>query len=222
MYRNFLKRTFDLISALFLLSFLFIPFTIIAAWIKLDSRGPVLFKQKRAGKDLKPFTVYKFRTMETWAPRNVATRNLRDSGTYITRSGKIMRKISVDELPQLFNVLRGEMSIVGPRPVVLQEQDLFAEREKYGANACRPGITGWAQVNGRDEVRTAEKAKLDGIYAASFGFVIDAKCLLKTISAVFLTRGHREGYEFDDDGSDSMHLERELTPGGELDEGVVV
>jgi len=129
-----------------------------------------------------------------------------------------MRKLSIDELPQLFNVLRGEMSMVGPRPIVLQEKDLFAEREKYSANACKPGITGWAQVNGRDEVRTVEKAKLDGIYAANLGFAIDVTCLLKTFSAVFLTKGHREGHELDDD---TIRLDGELNPSGELDEGVV-
>jgi len=195
MYRNYLKRAFDLMTAILLILILSIPFIAIAIWVKLDSRGPVFFKQKRAGKDLKPFTVYRFRTMKTEAPREVATRNLRDSAMYITRSGKILRKLSVDELPQLLNVLRGEMSIVGPRPLVLGEKDVFAERDKYGANACTPGITGWAQVNGRDEVRVTEKAKMDGEYVDNFGFIMDVKCLLMTVAAVLSIRGHKEGGE---------------------------
>jgi O-antigen biosynthesis protein WbqP len=195
MYRNYIKLILDLISAILLLILLSAPFIIIAIWIKLDSRGPVFFKQKRAGRNLIPFTVYKFRTMRTCAPRNVATRNLHDSDIYITRSGKIIRKLSIDELPQLFNVLRGEMSIVGPRPVVLQEEDLFAEREKYGANECKPGITGWAQVNGRDEVRVVEKARMDGEYAHRLSLYMDFKCILKTLSAVLLIKGHCEGRE---------------------------
>jgi O-antigen biosynthesis protein WbqP len=217
MYRNYLKRAFDLLSAILLILILSIPFIMIAIWIKLDSRGPVFFKHKRAGKDLKPFTVYKFRTMKTEAPRDVATRNLRDSAMYITRSGKILRKLSVDELPQLLNVLRGEMSMVGPRPVVLQEEDLFVEREKYGANACIPGITGWAQVNGRDEVRVAEKAKMDGEYVDNFGFIMDVKCLLMTVAAVLSIRGHREGHEYGDSVSyDTMSRLEVVVGSGEI------
>lgn len=197
MYRNYLKRILDLISATLLIVILFIPFIAIAIWIKLDSRGPVFFKQKRAGKDLKPFTVYKFRTMRTNAPKSVPTNSLKDSDRYITRSGRVMRKLSLDELPQLFNVMLGDMSIVGPRPVVLQEKDLFIEREKYGANSCTPGITGWAQVNGRDEVLVTEKARMDGEYAKGFGLAMDAKCLWMTMAAVLSIKGHKEGHELD-------------------------
>jgi O-antigen biosynthesis protein WbqP len=197
MYRNYLKRIFDLISATLLLFLLFIPFAIISVCIKLDSKGPIIFRQKRAGKDLKPFIAYKFRSMATTAPENSPTRHLKDSSKYITRSGRILRKLSIDELPQLVNVIRGEMSIVGPRPLVPSEKDVFAEREKYGANACIPGITGWAQANGRDEARPAEKAYLDGIYATNQGFLMDVKCLLLTISAVILIKNHREGHEHD-------------------------
>ena len=157
-----------------LMILLILPICLIAIWVKLDSKGTVIFKQKRVGKNLKPFMVYKFRTMTTDAPKNCPTNSLNNALLYITRSGKIMRKLSVDELPQLINVLKGEMSIIGPRPVILFETDLLSEREKYNANNCRPGITGWAQVNGRDELRTIEKAKMDGEYVNNFGIVMDA------------------------------------------------
>lgn len=219
MYRNYLKRILDFISAVLLLVILCVPFIVIAVWVKLDSRGPVFFKHKRAGKNLEPFTVYKFRTMRTNAPKNMPTNRLRDSDRYITRSGRVMRKLSLDELPQLFNVILGDMSIVGPRPVVLQEKDLFAAREGYGANACTPGITGWAQVNGRDEVRTAEKARMDGEYANNFGFVMDVRCLLMTMSAVLSVKGHREGHEHDDASSDFSAHDDDVRDSSYLNKG---
>lgn len=197
MYQRFIKRLLDTLSATTFAILLIIPFVLIAICIKLDSKGPVLFKQKRAGKDLKPFKVYKFRTMTTNAPKNCPTNSLSDAHNYITRSGKIMRKLSIDELPQILNVLKNEMSIVGPRPVILNETDLLTEREKHSANSCKPGITGWAQVNGRDELRVEEKAKMDGEYAREVGFIMDTRCLIKTITAVLSVKGHKEGHELD-------------------------
>jgi O-antigen biosynthesis protein WbqP len=228
-YQRYVKRPLDIMSASIIIV-LTLPCTlIIAIIIKLESPGPVFFKHQRAGKDLKPFTVYKFRTMKTNAPKSSPTRHLKDSSRYITRSGRIMRKLSLDELPQLVNVIRGEMSIVGPRPLVLSEKDVFAERAKYGANSCTPGITGWAQVNGRDEVRPAEKAYLDGIYAQSFGPIMDLKCLLLTFSAVLSLKGHREGHELksSENPQDSTYDVTSYpatgaVSSGELDEGAVV
>jgi O-antigen biosynthesis protein WbqP len=197
MYRNYIKRLLDIISSTVLLILLVPLFIAVAIWIKLDSRGPVFFKQKRGGKNLVPFKVYKFRTMRTEAPRNTPTSMLRDSNLYITKSGRIMRKLSIDELPQLINVWLGEMSIVGPRPVVMGEEELFVAREKYGANTCVPGITGWAQVNGRDEVRIAEKARMDGVYAKNLSFFMDVKCVLLTVATVMSIKGHKEGHEIE-------------------------
>lgn len=195
MYRAFVKRPLDLLFAAILLALLAIPLALVALWIKFDSPGPIFFRHKRAGKNLVPFTVYKFRTMVTHAPANAPTNELRNANTYITRSGRILRKLSIDELPQLINVLKGEMSLVGPRPVVLSETELFKAREKYGANACVPGITGWAQVNGRDELRIEKKAEMDGEYFKNLGLVMDLKCILKTVWAVLLVKGHREGHQ---------------------------
>jgi len=205
-YDRFIKRFLDIIFSVLLLLLLTIPFLLIAIWIKLGSEGPVVFKQKRASKNLKPFVIYKFRSMSVGAPKYQATNDMLDSGKYITSAGKIMRKLSINELPQLVNVLKGEMSIVGPRPVILNEADLLSEREKYNANSCKPGITGWAQVNGRDELCVKEKAAMDGYYIENFGLVIDAKCLAMTLTAVLSMRGHKEGHEKDDINFDEASL----------------
>ena len=194
-YVRYIKRTLDVTTASVLVIILAIPFVFIAIWIKLDSRGPVLFNQKRAGRNLRPFMVYKFRTMTTNAPQNRPTNSFGNAGAYITRAGKIMRKLSIDELPQIFNVIKNDMSIVGPRPVILMETDLLRERQQYGANACKPGITGWAQVNGRDELVTSVKAKMDGEYANKVSFAMDAKCLKMTIGAVLSIKGNKDGHE---------------------------
>ena len=195
MYEKYIKRLLDIPFASIFIVILLIQFAIIAALIKLDSKGPIFFKQKRAGKNLKPFMVYKFRTMTTNAPKNCPTNNLTNANVYITRLGEIMRKLSIDELPQLINVIKGDMSLVGPRPVILFETDLLLEREKYNANSCKPGITGWAQVNGRDELVTSVKAKMDGEYANQISFAMDAKCLLMTIGAVLSIKGNKNGHE---------------------------
>lgn len=193
MYQGYIKPFLDLCFALAAL-LLALPFIVIIALIvKLEDGGPILFTHQRFGRHKQPFKIYKFRTMKTTAPRDTPTNNLSNPDEHITRSGRIMRKFSLDEIPQLINVIRGEMSIVGPRPVVLKETDLITLRQKHNANSCKPGITGWAQVNGRDELRIIEKAKMDGEYAGKIGFLMDLKCILKTIYAVLSIKGHREG-----------------------------
>ena len=193
MYRNYVKTFLDLCFALVGL-IIALPFiAVIVLIIKLEDGGPILFKQKRFGQNKQPFTVYKFRSMKTTAPSEVSTNSLLNPEDHITRFGKIMRKLSLDEIPQLINVLRGEMSLVGPRPVILKEVDLVTLRQKYKANSCKPGITGWAQVNGRDELRIQEKARMDGEYVRNLGPWMDLKCILMTIYAVISIKGHREG-----------------------------
>lgn len=193
MYRDYFKTFFDLCFALVALLLAIPLIAIIAIVIKLEDGGPILFSHKRFGQNKQPFKIYKFRTMKTSAPKDTPTNSLLNPKAHITRFGRVMRKLSLDEIPQLFNVIRGEMSIVGPRPVVLNETDLIALRQKYKANSCKPGITGWAQVNGRDEVRIVEKAKMDGEYAKKIGLLMDLRCVFMTIHAVLSVKGHREG-----------------------------
>lgn len=195
----FVKRITDIIIAFLGIVILFPIFLIISIAIKIDSDGPVIFSQKRYGINKKYFKIYKFRTMNISAPQNVATRDLEDSHIHITKLGRVLRKTSLDELPQLINILKGEMSVIGPRPVILEESDLIAERDKYGANSVKPGLTGWAQVNGRDKLDDKTKAKYDGEYVANFGFVMDLKCFLKTIFLVFTKNGVVEGSEISKD-----------------------
>lgn len=192
---DYIKRIGDLIIASLAIVFMLPLFVLTAVVIRLESPGSALFRQKRYGKDKQPFTVYKFRSMSTQAPRNIPTNDFHDAHTYITRVGRIIRKLSIDELPQLINVIQGHMSIVGPRPVVLTEISLINERDKYGANNVKPGITGWAQVNGRDELDDKLKAEMDGYYVANYGLITDVKCILKTASAVLFARGNFEGHE---------------------------
>lgn len=187
------KRAADIFVAIISILALAFVWVIVAVLVKADSKGPVLFKQQRFGKDKKPFTIYKFRTMTTEAPKNSPTNDLEDASIYITTTGRIMRKLSIDELPQFFNILKGEMSLVGPRPVVLNEVDLISERDKYNANSCRPGITGWAQANGRDEISISQKAQLDGEYVDKFGLTMDLRCLVKTVDTILFAKGYREG-----------------------------
>lgn len=195
MYRRYIKRPLDIVFALALIIALAPVYLITAIVIKLESKGPVIFKQQRFGRNKKPFTVYKFRTMATSAPSNMATNQFTDSASYITRAGKIMRKLSIDELPQLINVIKGDMSMIGPRPVVLAETGLIQLRDKNGSNDVRPGITGWAQANGRDELDDIAKAEMDGYYVENFGFRMDVKCVLKTILVIVSGAGHTEGHE---------------------------
>ena len=193
MYQRFIKRGLDLILSAAAIVILSPVLIILAVWIKLDSPGPVLFKQKRVGREHTYFTILKFRTMRTDTPSEVPTHLLANPEAYITSSGRFLRKSSLDELPQIFNIFVGHMSIVGPRPALWNQYDLIAERDKNGASAARPGLTGWAQVNGRDELDIETKARLDGEYCRNISFGMDMKCFVKSFSAVVTTKGVVEG-----------------------------
>ena len=188
-----IKRILDFILSLIALIILFIPFVIIGIIIKIESKGPVFFKQERIGKNKTHFFIYKFRSMRTDAPKDMPTHLLNDATSYITKSGNFLRKTSLDELPQLINILKGEMSIVGPRPALWNQDDLVAERDKYGANDVRPGLTGLAQVNGRDELEIPVKAKFDGDYVEKISFIQDVKIILLTVVKIFKREGIVEG-----------------------------
>lgn len=193
-YRDFFKRGFDIFLSLIALIIFAIPMLIIALWIKVDSpHEKVLFKQERIGIDNVPFTILKFRSMRDDAPHQMATENFENPEMYITRVGKILRKTSMDELPQLLNVLKGDMSIVGPRPLIPKEKYVLKLRDEYGANKILPGITGLAQVHGRDQVTDENKASYDGKYALNVSLLLDASIILKTVPDVVRSRGVREG-----------------------------
>ncbi len=183
------KRTFDIIGALLGIILMFVPMILIALSIALTSKGPVLLKQLRRGQYGKPFYIVKFRTLYRDAPDNVATALLGNLNDYLTPVGRVLRKTSLDELPQLLNVLRGEMSLVGFRPVVMTEQKLNALREQYGIFICKPGITGLAQVSGRDDLPYREKARIDAIYKKRRSIRLDLYCLFKTIPVAISQRG---------------------------------
>ena len=187
------KRLLDFTLSLIALIILFIPFVIIGIVIKIESKGPVFFKQERIGKNKNHFFIYKFRSMRTDAPKDMPTHLLNNATSYITKSGNFLRKTSLDELPQLINILKGEMSIVGPRPALWNQDDLVAERDKYGANDVRPGLTGLAQVNGRDELEIPIKAKFDGDYVENISFMQDVKIILLTVVKIFKREGIVEG-----------------------------
>ena len=193
MYQKFVKRGLDLVLSFCALVVLSPLLLAISVWIKCDSPGPVLFRQKRVGKGKDLFFILKFRTMRTDTPKDVPTHLLQDPDAYITRSGHFLRKTSLDELPQIWNILVGQMSIVGPRPALWNQYDLLEERDKYGANDVTPGLTGWAQVNGRDELEIPVKAKLDGEYVARLSFGMDLKCFFLTIARVLTHKGVVEG-----------------------------
>ena len=195
MYREYGKRIEDVSIALAALVILGLPMLLVAAAIRLTSKGPALFRQKRFGKDKQLFTVYKFRTMSTKAPKNMPTNSFTNADSYITPLGGVLRKLSIDELPQLLNVIKGEMSIVGPRPVIKTEKKLISLRQKYHANSVKPGITGWAQVNGRDDLDDQRKAEMDGEYVQRLSFLTDVNIMIKTIGAVLMMSGHTEGNE---------------------------
>ena len=199
MYKHFLKRFFDVILSFFGIIILLIPMAILAIAIKCDSKGPVFFKQKRIGNHKKTFMILKFRTMRTDTPHDAPTHELSDPKKWITKVGGFLRKTSLDEIPQIFNIFLGQMSIIGPRPALWNQDDLIAERDNYGANDVKPGLTGWAQINGRDELEIPVKAKLDGEYveklnAGKFkGFAMDWKCFWGTIFSVLKSDGVVEG-----------------------------
>lgn len=188
-----IKRIMDFVLSLVGLVILSPIFILLALVIKLDSKGPIFFKQNRIGKNKKHFNILKFRTMRTDTPGDMPTHMLQNPDTFITKSGKFLRKTSLDELPQIINILKGEMSIVGPRPALWNQYDLIAERDKYGANDIYPGLTGWAQVNGRDELPIDVKAKLDGEYVERMGLVFDVKIFFKTVLSVVRREGVKEG-----------------------------
>lgn len=192
-YKKYIKRVLDIsLSGVGII--ITSPFLgVIAVIIKATSKGPVLFTQYRYGKHQEPFVCYKFRSMYTTAPKDMPTWKLENPEEHITPVGKFLRKTSMDELPQLFNIFKGEMSLIGPRPVVLKEKKLIEAREKVGANDVRPGLTGWAQINGRDLVGTKEKAALDSRYVKKMSFWIDLKIFLKTILYVLKKEGVSEG-----------------------------
>lgn len=188
-----IKRLLDIVLSLVGLVLLSPLFLILVVAIKLDSKGPVLFKQKRVGIHKSHFNILKFRTMRIDTPKDTPTHLLKNPEQFITRVGKFLRKTSLDELPQIWNILVGHMSIIGPRPALWNQYDLIAERDKYGANDVRPGLTGWAQINGRDELPIEVKAKLDGEYVKRISFLFDLKCFFGTIVSVIKSDGVVEG-----------------------------
>lgn len=199
MYKHFVKRLFDIILSAIGIVVLALPMLVIAVIVKIDSPGPVFFKQRRVGLHKKEFTLLKFRSMPVTAPKNVATHQLDVNAIHMSKFQKAIRKLSIDELPQLYNIFLGQISVCGPRPALFNQYDLVAERDKYGANDVKPGLTGWAQINGRDELEIDLKAKLDGEYTSALnaghfkGFVMDCRCFFGTITSVLKSDGVVEG-----------------------------
>lgn len=193
MYRKFFKRALDILlsaAGTLVLSPLFL---LISAAVKLEDHGPVFFSQQRIGTHRRPFRILKFRTMRVDTPHDTPTHLLEDPEQWITRVGRVLRKTSLDELPQILQILTGRMSVVGPRPALWNQYDLIAEREKYGANDVTPGLTGWAQVNGRDSLEIEEKARLDGEYARKLSFRLDVKIFFMTLVNVIRRQDVVEG-----------------------------
>ncbi|MDD7792768.1 sugar transferase [Clostridium sp. 'White wine YQ'] len=188
-----IKRMVDFLLSLIALILLSPLFLIIGILIKIDSPGPILFKQRRIGKNKKEFLILKFRTMRGDTPKDMPTHLFKNSENFITKSGKMLRSTSLDELPQLINIIKGEMSIIGPRPALWNQFDLIEERDKYGANDIIPGLTGWAQINGRDTISIEDKARYDGDYVKNLGFKMDARVFTKTIGFVLKRVGIVEG-----------------------------
>ncbi len=199
MYLKFFKRLIDIVLSGIGLIVLAVPMLIVAIAVKCEDPGPALFKQKRIGKGKTYFSLYKFRSMRMDTPHDTPTHLLKDPEQYILKTGGFIRKTSIDELPQLWNIFKGDMSIIGPRPALWNQDDLIAERDKYGANDIKPGLTGWAQINGRDELEIPMKAKLDGDYTAALNagqfkaFAMDRRCFWGTIRAVLKKDGVIEG-----------------------------
>lgn len=199
MYRHFFKRLIDIVLSFIGIVVLALPMLVFAFIIKAEDPGPVFFRQKRIGIHKTQFSLLKFRSMKMSTPHDMPTHMLENPEQYILRCGRWMRKMSIDELPQLFNIFTGKMSIIGPRPALWNQDDLVAERDKYGANDVKPGLTGWAQINGRDELEIPVKAKLDGEYVAALnaghgkGFAMDCKCFFGTIKSVLHHDGVVEG-----------------------------
>ena len=194
-----IKRTIDVLLSGIGILVLSPILLILCVAIKLDSPGPILFTQKRVGIHKSYFQIYKFRTMRTDTPKDMPTHMLSNPEQYITRTGSFLRRTSLDELPQIFNIFKGDMSIVGPRPALSNQYDLIAERDKYGVNDVLPGLTGWAQINGRDELEIPVKAKLDGDYVKKYGLGMDLRCFFGTFVSVLRQDGVVEG------GTGSLH-----------------
>lgn len=193
MYKHFFKRFIDIVLSMAAIIILAFPMLIIAVIIKIDSPGPVFFKQKRIGLHKKEFNIIKFRSMPITAPHDTPTHQLQNAESMLSNWQKFIRKTSVDELPQIYNIFLSQMSIIGPRPALWNQDDLIAERDKYGANDVKPGLTGWAQINGRDELEIPVKAKLDGEYVEKMSFLFDCKCFFGTVKAVLRHDGVVEG-----------------------------
>lgn len=193
MYKSLFKRLLDIFLSGLALIFLFPFFIIVTLMIKMDDPGPIFFTQKRIAKGKKYFNILKFRTMKTSTPKDCPTHMLENPDFWITRVGAFLRKTSLDELPQIWNIFVGEMSIIGPRPALWNQDDLIAERDKYGANDITPGLTGWAQINGRDELPIAVKARLDGEYVKQLSLAFDVEIFFKTIFSVLRSEGVKEG-----------------------------
>ena len=190
---RYIKRIIDILLSGLAIIILSPLLLILCIAIKLDSPGPIFFTQKRVGIHKTYFQIYKFRTMRTDTPKDMPTHMLANPEQYITKTGRFLRKTSLDELPQLFNIFKGDMSIVCPRPALWNQDDLVAERDKYGANDVTPGLTGWAQINGRDELEIPVKAKLDGEYVKKYGFTMDVRCFFGTFLSVLRQDGVVEG-----------------------------
>ena len=205
MYQKFIKRILDLIVSFLGIVILAPVLLVLIIAIKLDSPGPVLFRQKRVGIHKTHFHILKFRTMRIDTPKDTPTHLLDNPQQWITRVGGFLRKTSLDELPQIFNIFAGQMSIIGPRPALWNQDDLYDERSKYGANAVKPGLTGWAQINGRDELEIPVKAKLDGEYVERMSFGFDVKCFFGTVTSVLKHDGVVEG------GTGTIEKEKEST-----------
>ena len=193
MYRTYGKRFLDLLLSACAIMVLLPVYLLISIAIVVDDPGPVFFRQKRVGIHKTHFQILKFRTMKVSTPKNVPTHLLENPEQYITRVGKVLRKTSLDELPQIFQIFTGKMAIIGPRPALWNQFDLIAERDKYGANDVRPGLTGWAQINGRDELPIDVKARFDGEYVENLSFRFDCKCFFGTITSVLKSEGVVEG-----------------------------
>ena len=192
MYERIIKRIIDVILSACGLIVLGLPMLFVIFFIKIDDPGPAIFKQKRVGKNKEIFELYKFRSMKLNTP-DIPTHLLENPNQYLLRTGEFIRKFSIDELPQMVNILKGDMSIIGPRPALWNQEDLITERDKYGANTVKPGLTGWAQINGRDELEIPIKAKFDGEYVENLSFKFDCKCFFGTIAKVFSHEGVVEG-----------------------------
>ena len=193
MYKNVIKRLLDFLLSLIGIVFAAIPMLIISFVIRKEDPGPVLFTQRRVGIHKSFFTLHKFRSMKMSTPHDVPTHQLENPEQYLLKCGKFIRKYSLDELPQLINILKGDMSVIGPRPALWNQEDLIAERDRYGANDVKPGLTGWAQINGRDELEIPIKAKLDGEYVERESFLFDCRCFFGTFLKVLRHEGVVEG-----------------------------